>query len=162
MLLGNLGCPLAGWTFTATSATPLPLSHKSLRFLDPFLSFDSQGASSHGKTPFIFFNTTCIPQCFSLNKLEGLETEGQLINRALELLDDRQFWAGVVFLLPNSSSPELPSHVTYKIRMDIDDVIRTNKIKDRYRMAKKTGVALCFFNLFFFCWFFYHTELHTL
>lgn len=71
-------------------------------------------------------------QCFSLNKLEGLETEGQLIERALELLEDRQFWAGVVFLLPNTSSSELPLHVTYKIRMDIDDVTRTNKLKDRY------------------------------
>lgn len=70
-------------------------------------------------------------QCFSLNKLEGLDTEGQLVDRALELLKDREFWAGVVFLLPNSSSSELPPHVTYKIRMDIDDVTRTNKIKDR-------------------------------
>lgn len=68
-----------------------------------------------------------------MNKLEGLQTEGQLIERALELLEDRQFWAGVVFMLPNSSSSsELPPHVTYKIRMDIDDVTRTNKIKDRY------------------------------
>ncbi|GLD49893.1 ATP-binding cassette sub-family A member 1-like protein [Lates japonicus] len=73
-----------------------------------------------------------VTECFSLNKLEGLETEGQLIERALELLEDRQLWAGVVFLLPNSSSPELPPHITYKIRMDIDDVTRTNKIKDRF------------------------------
>uniref|UniRef100_A0A669E0V5 ATP binding cassette subfamily A member 7 n=1 Tax=Oreochromis niloticus TaxID=8128 RepID=A0A669E0V5_ORENI len=73
-----------------------------------------------------------VTECFSLNKLEGLETEGQLIERALELLEDRQFWAGVVFLLPNTSSSELPPHVTYKIRMDIDDVTRTNKLKDRF------------------------------
>uniref|UniRef100_A0A3Q1FT28 ATP binding cassette subfamily A member 7 n=1 Tax=Acanthochromis polyacanthus TaxID=80966 RepID=A0A3Q1FT28_9TELE len=73
-----------------------------------------------------------VTECFSLNKLEGLETEGQLIERALELLEDRQFWAGVVFLLPNTSSSHLPPHVTYKIRMDIDDVARTNKIKDRF------------------------------
>ncbi|XP_008277592.1 ATP-binding cassette sub-family A member 1 [Stegastes partitus] len=73
-----------------------------------------------------------VTECFSLNKLEGLETEGQLIDRALELLEDRQYWAGVVFLLPNSSSSDLPPHVTYKIRMDIDDVTRTNKIKDRF------------------------------
>uniref|UniRef100_A0A3Q1IMF9 P-type phospholipid transporter n=1 Tax=Anabas testudineus TaxID=64144 RepID=A0A3Q1IMF9_ANATE len=73
-----------------------------------------------------------VTECFSLNKLEGLETEGQLVDRALELLEDREFWAGVVFLLPNSSSPKLPPHVTYKIRMDIDDVTRTNKIKDRF------------------------------
>uniref|UniRef100_A0A3P8WSU7 ATP binding cassette subfamily A member 7 n=1 Tax=Cynoglossus semilaevis TaxID=244447 RepID=A0A3P8WSU7_CYNSE len=73
-----------------------------------------------------------VTKCFSLNKLEALATEGQMVDRALELLEDRQFWAGVVFLLPNSSSPELPPHVTYKIRMDIDDVTRTNKIKDRF------------------------------
>ncbi|XP_070764458.1 phospholipid-transporting ATPase ABCA1 [Enoplosus armatus] len=73
-----------------------------------------------------------VTECFSLNKLEGLDTEGQMIDRALELLEDRQFWAGVVFLLPNSSSPDLPPHVTYKIRMDIDDVTRTNKIKDKF------------------------------
>uniref|UniRef100_UPI0037E9C7B4 phospholipid-transporting ATPase ABCA1 n=1 Tax=Semicossyphus pulcher TaxID=241346 RepID=UPI0037E9C7B4 len=73
-----------------------------------------------------------VTECFSMNKLEGLQTEGQMIGRALELLEDRQFWAGVVFLLPNSSSHNLPPHVTYKIRMDIDDVTRTNKIKDRF------------------------------
>ncbi|XP_053179119.1 phospholipid-transporting ATPase ABCA1 [Scomber japonicus] len=73
-----------------------------------------------------------VTECFSLNKLEGFETEGQLVDRALELLEEREFWAGVVFMLPNSSSPKLPSHITYKIRMDIDDVTRTNKIKDRF------------------------------
>ncbi|KAI1891830.1 hypothetical protein AGOR_G00147780 [Albula goreensis] len=73
-----------------------------------------------------------VTQCFSLNKLEGTATEGEMIERALELLEDRQFWAGVVFLLPDPSSPTLPPHVSYKIRMDIDDVTRTNKIKDRF------------------------------
>ncbi|XP_069042006.1 phospholipid-transporting ATPase ABCA1 isoform X2 [Lepisosteus oculatus] len=71
-------------------------------------------------------------QCFSLNKLEGVPSEGQLVSRALDLLEDRQFWAGIVFLLPDPSSETLPPHVSYKIRMDIDDVTRTNKIKDRF------------------------------
>nr|AAI68468.1 Zgc:172302 protein [Danio rerio] len=73
-----------------------------------------------------------LTKCFSLNKLEGLTTEGEMVERALELLEDRQFWAGIVFLLPNSSSSVLPPHVKYKIRMDIDDVTRTNKIKDKF------------------------------
>ncbi|XP_065097861.1 phospholipid-transporting ATPase ABCA1 isoform X2 [Paramisgurnus dabryanus] len=71
-------------------------------------------------------------KCFSLNKLEGLATEGELVERALELLEGRQFWAGIVFLLPDPSSSSLPPHVKYKIRMDIDDVTRTNKIKDKF------------------------------
>uniref|UniRef100_A0A8C8E1E1 P-type phospholipid transporter n=1 Tax=Oryzias sinensis TaxID=183150 RepID=A0A8C8E1E1_9TELE len=73
-----------------------------------------------------------LPQCISLDKLEGLESEAKLIDRALELLDNRQFWGGVLFLLPNSSTTELPPHVSYKIRMDIDNVARTNKIKDNF------------------------------
>ncbi|XP_039512135.1 phospholipid-transporting ATPase ABCA1 isoform X2 [Pimephales promelas] len=73
-----------------------------------------------------------LTECFSLNKIEGVPTEGELVERALELLEDRQFWAGIVFLLPDPSSSSLPPHVKYKIRMDIDDVTRTNKIKDKF------------------------------
>ncbi|XP_036067424.1 phospholipid-transporting ATPase ABCA1 isoform X3 [Oryzias melastigma] len=73
-----------------------------------------------------------VTKCISLDKLEGFESEEKLINRALELLDDRQFWGGVFFLLPNSSTTQLPPHVSYKIRMDIDSVARTNKIKDNF------------------------------
>ncbi|KAG7487889.1 hypothetical protein MATL_G00028350 [Megalops atlanticus] len=73
-----------------------------------------------------------VTQCFSLNKLEGAASEGELVERALELLEDRQFWAGIVFLLPDPSLAKVPPHVSYKIRMDIDDVTRTNKIKDRF------------------------------
>ncbi|KAI4904249.1 hypothetical protein NFI96_031778 [Prochilodus magdalenae] len=71
-------------------------------------------------------------KCFSLNKMEGAATEGELVERALELLEDRQFWAGIVFLLPDPSSPNLPTHIKYKIRMDIDDVTLTNKLKDKF------------------------------
>uniref|UniRef100_A0A8C1QKJ6 Zgc:172302 n=1 Tax=Cyprinus carpio TaxID=7962 RepID=A0A8C1QKJ6_CYPCA len=67
-----------------------------------------------------------------LTKVLGLATEGEMVERALELLEDRQFWAGIVFLLPEPSSSSLPPHVKYKIRMDIDDVTRTNKIKDKF------------------------------
>lgn len=69
-------------------------------------------------------------QCVNLNKVEPIATEVWLINKSMELLDERKFWAGIVFtgILPDSV--ELPHHVKYKIRMDIDNVERTNKIKD--------------------------------
>uniref|UniRef100_A0A3B1K8P2 P-type phospholipid transporter n=1 Tax=Astyanax mexicanus TaxID=7994 RepID=A0A3B1K8P2_ASTMX len=69
---------------------------------------------------------------FLINKMEGLDTEDEMVERALELLEDRQFWAGIVFLLPDPSSSNLPPHVKYKIRMDVDDVTRTNEIKDKF------------------------------
>uniref|UniRef100_A0A672M4G2 P-type phospholipid transporter n=1 Tax=Sinocyclocheilus grahami TaxID=75366 RepID=A0A672M4G2_SINGR len=85
------------------------------------------GSYSHILSPLAFVLTiVCLYlllfQCFSLNKMEGLATEGEMVERALELLEDRQFWAGIVFLLPDPSASSLPPHVKYKIRMDIDDV----------------------------------------
>ncbi|XP_063213883.1 phospholipid-transporting ATPase ABCA7 isoform X2 [Chroicocephalus ridibundus] len=72
-------------------------------------------------------------ECVCLDKIEAVATEEQLVARALELLEEQQFWAAVVFQPPtNATAPSLPPHVRYKIRMDIDDVTRTNKIKDRF------------------------------
>ena len=72
----------------------------------------------------------------TLDKLEAAPSEAALVDRALKLLSEHHFWAGIVFLGPEDSpdpaqSPG-PGHVRIKIRMDIDDVERTNKIKDRW------------------------------
>lgn len=81
------------------------------------------------------------PQCVCLDKIEAVATEDQLVARALELLEEQQFWAAVVFQPPtNATAPALPPHVRYKIRMDIDDVTRTNKIKDRSGDARPFGL----------------------
>lgn len=70
--------------------------------------------------------------CVRLDKIEAVGSEEQLVARAMELLEERQFWAAVVFQPPlNTTAMALPPHVRYKIRMDIDDVTRTDKIKDR-------------------------------
>ncbi|XP_041821372.1 phospholipid-transporting ATPase ABCA1-like [Chelmon rostratus] len=69
--------------------------------------------------------------CLDLNKFEATPTEGHLVSKALQLLENETYWAGIVFenLQPNSSEP--PPYVKYKIRMDIDEVERTRKVKDR-------------------------------
>ncbi|KAM6949618.1 phospholipid-transporting ATPase ABCA1 [Aplochiton taeniatus] len=70
-------------------------------------------------------------ECLDLNKFEALSNESGLVNKALELLKEKKFWAGIVFqnLQPGSSLP--PPYVKYKIRMDIEDLERTNKLKER-------------------------------
>lgn len=70
-------------------------------------------------------------QCLDLNKFEAVPSEGQLVSKALELLQNETYWAGVVFenLEPNSSEP--PPYVKYKIRMDIDEVEGTWNVKER-------------------------------
>uniref|UniRef100_A0A8C3II28 P-type phospholipid transporter n=1 Tax=Chrysemys picta bellii TaxID=8478 RepID=A0A8C3II28_CHRPI len=73
-----------------------------------------------------------LTRCVNLDKLEPVATEVRLINRSMELLEERKFWAGIVFPEITPDSVELPPHIKYKIRMDIDNVERTNKIKDGY------------------------------
>ncbi|XP_037680076.1 phospholipid-transporting ATPase ABCA7 isoform X3 [Choloepus didactylus] len=81
-----------------------------------------------------------VMECVSLDKLEAAPSEAALGARALQLLAERRFWAGFVFLGPEDPpdppehpAPSLgPGHVRVKIRMDIDDVTKTNKIRDRF------------------------------
>uniref|UniRef100_A0A8B9DQJ0 P-type phospholipid transporter n=1 Tax=Anser cygnoides TaxID=8845 RepID=A0A8B9DQJ0_ANSCY len=71
-------------------------------------------------------------ECLILDKFEGYRDETQLTHQALHLLEENKFWAGVVFPDIEPIASSLPPHVKYKIRMDIDAVEKTNKIKDRY------------------------------
>lgn len=66
----------------------------------------------------------------NLDKLEPVSTEEVLVNQSMVLLEDRRFWAGLVFPDLQANSTSLPPLLNYKIRMDIDNVERTNKIKD--------------------------------
>ncbi|XP_068460296.1 phospholipid-transporting ATPase ABCA1b isoform X1 [Clinocottus analis] len=71
-------------------------------------------------------------ECVNLDKLEPVSTEEALVNQSMVLLEDRKFWAGIVFPDIDPNTTELPAKLNYKIRMDIDNVERTNKIKDAY------------------------------
>lgn len=70
-------------------------------------------------------------QCLDLNKFVAVPDEGYLVNRALELLDNETFWAGIIFENLQSNSSQPPPYIRYKIRMDIDEVERTDKEMDR-------------------------------
>ncbi|KAM4533545.1 retinal-specific phospholipid-transporting ATPase ABCA4-like [Odontesthes bonariensis] len=70
--------------------------------------------------------------CMILDKFVALPDEDDVTDRALDLLEDGKFWAGLVFVNMQSWTTDVPAHVKFKIRMDIDAVERTNKVKDRY------------------------------
>ncbi|KAK9538762.1 hypothetical protein VZT92_003912 [Zoarces viviparus] len=71
-------------------------------------------------------------ECINLDKFVAYTDESQMTHQALYLLEENKFWAGVVFMDMYPRTTSVPPHVKYKIRMDIDAVERTNKIKDRY------------------------------
>ncbi|CAL1591240.1 unnamed protein product [Knipowitschia caucasica] len=69
--------------------------------------------------------------CLELDKFEAMPTEGTLVSRALDLLDNETYWAGIVFETVTQSSTEMPLYMKYKLRMNINEVERTNKIEER-------------------------------
>ncbi|XP_033006988.1 retinal-specific phospholipid-transporting ATPase ABCA4 [Lacerta agilis] len=71
-------------------------------------------------------------QCLALDKFEGHVDETHVTHRALSLLEENKFWAALIFPDLDPKTILLPPHVKFKIRMDIDSVEKTNKIKDRY------------------------------
>lgn len=70
-------------------------------------------------------------QCVILDKFVALPDEDTVTYHALDLLKDTKFWAGLVFENMYPWTTSVPPHVKFKIRMDIDAVERTNKVKDR-------------------------------
>lgn len=62
----------------------------------------------------------------------GVPTEDRLVGKALELLGNETYWAGIVFENLGLRASEAPPHIKYTIRMDIDEVEGTKKLKDRY------------------------------
>nr|XP_034977878.1 retinal-specific phospholipid-transporting ATPase ABCA4 [Zootoca vivipara] len=71
-------------------------------------------------------------QCLALDKFEGHIDETHVTHHALALLEENKFWAALIFPDLDPKTRLLPPHVKFKIRMDIDSVEKTNKIKDRY------------------------------
>lgn len=81
-------------------------------------------------------------QCLTVDKFEGLYDEDQMTYKALSLLGESKFWAGLVFVDMYPWTNEVPRHIKFKIRMDIDTVERTNKIKDRsVRGIPRSGLS---------------------
>ncbi|XP_020745976.2 phospholipid-transporting ATPase ABCA7 isoform X8 [Odocoileus virginianus] len=118
---------------------PRPGGGARVEALHAFLNPRSGGYSwqkAHADVGHLAVTLGRVMECVTLDRLEAAPSEAALVERALKLLSEHRFWAGIVFLGPEDSpdpaqSPG-PGHVRIKIRMDIDDVTRTNKIKDRF------------------------------
>ncbi|XP_072457451.1 phospholipid-transporting ATPase ABCA7 isoform X2 [Notamacropus eugenii] len=118
----------------------MPFGEERLRWprnrtsaLRTFLGLDGSGYSwkeAHEDVTLVVDRVGKVLECVSLDKLEPTITEDSLMARAIQLLEQRRFWAGIVFL--GLQDGVTPSRIRLKIRMDIDDVTRTNKIKDRF------------------------------
>ncbi|XP_028048892.2 uncharacterized protein LOC105837746 isoform X2 [Monomorium pharaonis] len=77
--------------------------------------------------------------CVLVNRTIGFPTEEELEVAASRLTETNEFLAGVIFMNDASSHPakrslesELPDDITYKIRMDVDYVPSTTRLKTQF------------------------------
>ncbi|XP_032690190.1 uncharacterized protein LOC116853290 isoform X2 [Odontomachus brunneus] len=76
--------------------------------------------------------------CVLVNRTIGFSTEEELEAAASRLTNTNEFLAGVVFLDDSSTRSkrsldhELPDNITYKIRMDVDYVPSTTRLKNQF------------------------------
>ncbi|XP_076176197.1 lipid droplet defective isoform X2 [Ptiloglossa arizonensis] len=77
-------------------------------------------------------------ECVLVDRIRGFRSEEEMEARARVLMETREFLAGVVFLDKNpgksrrSLEHELPKDVVYKIRMDVDYVQSTKRLKNQF------------------------------
>jgi hypothetical protein len=76
--------------------------------------------------------------CVLVNRTRGFATEEELEAVASRLTETNEFLAGVIFLEDDSSrtkrslDSELSDNITYKIRMDVDYVPSTKRLKNQF------------------------------
>ncbi|CAH1795290.1 unnamed protein product [Owenia fusiformis] len=83
-----------------------------------------------------------VTECIELDRFEGFDTEEEMEKRAQELNSDKSMLASVVFLnvdddatgrrrrQADTTGDGIPKHIQYKIRMDIENVHVTNRLRD--------------------------------
>lgn len=76
--------------------------------------------------------------CVLVNRTIGFSSEEELEAAASRLTETNEFLAGVIFLETTSHRAkksldyELPDNITYKIRMDVDYVPSTKRLKNQF------------------------------
>ena len=77
-------------------------------------------------------------ECVLVDRIRGFRSEEEMEAEARLLMETREFLAGVVFLdkAPRrpgrSARQELPDDIVYKIRMDVDYVQSTKRLKNQF------------------------------
>ena len=78
-------------------------------------------------------NLSLYISCFEFNKFVGVDSEFEMEQLGIQLVDRKQLWAALVFndFPANQKTDDLPPYIQYKIRMDADSVDSTRYVEDR-------------------------------
>nr|XP_057937662.1 glucosylceramide transporter ABCA12 [Doryrhamphus excisus] len=77
--------------------------------------------------------------CIKFDRYQGYDSVEELDANAQELAKDRNLYGSVIFTLPKDDD-SLPPNVSYTIRMHMDNVMRTDRIREPY-FVKDTHIS---------------------
>ena len=77
-------------------------------------------------------NLSLYISCFEFNKFVGVDSEFEMEQLGIQLVDRKQLWAALVFndFPANQKTDDLPPYIQYKIRMDADSVDSNKRRED--------------------------------
>ncbi|KAK7939643.1 hypothetical protein WMY93_002969 [Mugilogobius chulae] len=91
-----------------------------------------------------------LSSCITFDRYQGYDTEEELNREAQDLAKDRNLYASVIFKLPKNSDSRkrrsasnmttLPPKVRYTIRMHMDNVMRTDRVRQPF-FTKETHIS---------------------
>ncbi|XP_077295460.1 lipid droplet defective [Arctopsyche grandis] len=95
---------------------------------------DSFGNSTFMKE--VLNRVSSMSSCILLNRFVPMNSEKTLEERAARLMEANEFSAGIVFMDTDNNTN---TNIQYKIRMDIDNVPSTSRLKNRFWMPGPNG-----------------------
>lgn len=85
-----------------------------------------------------------LSSCVNFDRYRGFNSTDELDKQAEKLAQNRELYASIIFKLPKENSSSLPPNIDYTIRMNIENVMRTDRarnpfwVKDAYISATRT------------------------
>ncbi|XP_050975189.1 uncharacterized protein abca12 isoform X1 [Labeo rohita] len=85
-----------------------------------------------------------LSSCVNFDRYRGFNSTDELDDQAEKLAQNRELYASIIFKLPEETSNSLPANIDYTIRMNIENVMRTDRtrnpfwVKDAFMSATKT------------------------
>ncbi|XP_048050303.1 glucosylceramide transporter ABCA12 isoform X2 [Megalobrama amblycephala] len=85
-----------------------------------------------------------LSSCVNFDRYRAFNSTDELDKQAEKLAQNRELYASIIFKLPKENSSSLPPNIDYTIRMNIENVMRTDRsrnpfwVKDAFISATKT------------------------
>ncbi|KAI2660814.1 Glucosylceramide transporter ABCA12 [Labeo rohita] len=127
----------------------LPILQNSLN--NPFVQNFIQTQTGIDQNKFIMEQITTLSMlmmnlssCVNFDRYRGFNSTDELDDQAEKLAQNRELYASIIFKLPEETSNSLPANIDYTIRMNIENVMRTDRtrnpfwVKDAFMSATKT------------------------